>query len=85
MGYSSILILASRRYGRFLHESYRRPYHSQSMNIAGISAPVLRADGRVIGSIGVIMPASRFSRSVQERLPAAVIESARKLGTVVTG
>jgi len=59
-------------------------YHSQSMNIAGISAPVLHADGRVIGSIGVIMPASRFSRSVQERLPAAVIESARTLGTLVT-
>jgi DNA-binding IclR family transcriptional regulator len=59
-------------------------YHSQPMNIAGISAPVAHADGRVIGSIGVIMPASRFSRSVQERLPAAVIESARKLGTLVT-
>jgi len=66
----------ARRYAR---------YHSQTMDIAGISAPVLQADGHVIGSIGVIMPASRFGRSVQERLPAAVIETARKLGTLVTG
>lgn len=58
-------------------------YHSHTMNIAGISAAVLHADGRVIGSIGLIMPASRFSRTVQQRVPAAVIESARRLGTLL--
>lgn len=67
-------VIRSRRYAAF---------YSPTLNIAGISAAVLHADGRVIGSVGVILPASRFTRRVQERLPAAVIESARKLGTLI--
>lgn len=41
-------------------------YHSPAMSIAGISAAVVHADGRVIGSVGVIMPATRFTSRVQE-------------------
>ena len=56
-------------------------YHEPTVNIAGISAAVLHPDGRVLGSLGVILPATRLTRTVQSRLPPAVVESARRLGT----
>jgi DNA-binding IclR family transcriptional regulator len=33
----------------------------------------------VIGSLGVIMPATRFGKSVRQRLPAAIVDGARRL------
>lgn len=58
-------------------------YEDPIIGIAGVSAPVLQADVGVIGSLGVIMPASRFGRSVKARLPAAVLESARALSAML--
>jgi DNA-binding IclR family transcriptional regulator len=49
------------------------------LNVAGVSAPVVQANLGVIGSLGVIMPATRFGKSVQQRLPAAVVDGARRL------
>jgi len=49
------------------------------LNVAGVSAPVLQANIGVIGSLGVIMPATRFGKSVRQRLPAAIVDGARRL------
>jgi DNA-binding IclR family transcriptional regulator len=59
-------------------------YEDRDMNVAGVSAPVLQADARVVGCLGVVMPASRFSKSIRQCLPAAVIASARSLSAVLT-
>jgi DNA-binding IclR family transcriptional regulator len=58
-------------------------YEDLELNIAGISAPVLQANVGVIGSIGVIMPASRFGKSVKSRLPATVVAAARQLSSTL--
>lgn len=47
--------------------------------VAGVSAPVVQANVGVIGSLGVLMPAVRFSKSVRQGLPGAVVASARRL------
>ncbi len=54
-------------------------YRDDVVNVAGVSAPVTDAAGAVIGSLGVTMPASRFGKSAQARLPRAVMDSARRL------
>jgi DNA-binding IclR family transcriptional regulator len=59
-------------------------YEDREMNVAGVSAPVLQSDARVVGCLGVVMPASRFSKSIRQRLPAAVIRSARELSAALT-
>ena len=58
-------------------------YYDPVVNVAGVSAPVLQANVGVIGSIGVVMPASRFGKSVKERLPGAVVRSARQLSAAL--
>jgi len=54
-------------------------YEDAAINIAGVSASIFGVGGAVIGSLGVTMPASRFRKPVRQRLPAAVLESARRL------
>ncbi len=54
-------------------------YHNEAMNIAGVSAAVLSANGGVIGSIGVILPGSRYSSKIEMRLPAQVVAAAKSL------
>lgn len=54
-------------------------YEDDTLNIAGVSAPVFGAGGTVVGSLGVTMPATRFRKPVRDGLPSAVIESARRL------
>jgi DNA-binding IclR family transcriptional regulator len=49
------------------------------LNVAGVSAPVVQANFGVIGSLGVIMPVTRFGKTVRQRLPVAVVDSARRL------
>ncbi len=58
-------------------------YEDREMNVAGASAPVLHEDARVIGCLGVIMPASRFGKAIRRRLPAAVRHSARDLSAAL--
>ncbi|MBL8552471.1 MAG: IclR family transcriptional regulator [Hyphomonadaceae bacterium] len=52
------------------------------LNLAGVAAPVFGPDRRVLGSLGVTMPASRFKPADQERLTSSVIESAAQLSDV---
>ena len=56
-------------------------YEDGAMDIAGVSAPVFTTGGAVVGCIGVTMPASRFLKSIRERLPAAVLQNARRLSS----
>ncbi len=58
-------------------------YEDAVLNVAGVSAPVLQANVGVIGSVGVIMPASRFGKSVKSRLPATVVAAARQLSGIL--
>lgn len=58
-------------------------YEDDAMNIAGVSAPVFATGGEVVGCIGVTMPASRFHKSIRERLPASVLQTARRLSSAV--
>lgn len=67
--------IRAQRYARF---------HNEVLNIAGVSAAVLQGHGRVIGSIGVIMPGSRFTRAVQNQLPSKVMAAARMLSAALT-
>jgi IclR family transcriptional regulator, acetate operon repressor len=64
--------------GRIRNRGYAL-YEDAALNVAGVSAPVLQANVGVIGSLGVIMPASRFGKPVKSRLPDAVVAAARQL------
>lgn len=46
------------------------------VNLAGVAAPVFRACGSVIGSLGVIMPANRYDVAREGELIAAVVTAA---------
>jgi IclR family transcriptional regulator, acetate operon repressor len=49
------------------------------LNVAGVSAPVFQADTGIIGSLGVVMPATRFGKSVRQHLPVEIVNAARRL------
>lgn len=55
----------------------------ESLDVAGLAAPVFGADGRVVGSLGVTMPASRFDRPDKARLVGLVMEQARLLSQAI--
>lgn len=46
-------------------------------DVAGISAPVFKADGSLAGALTLTMPSTRY----QEKYSSAVLEAARRLGT----
>ena len=48
-------------------------YQNVALDLAGIAAPVYQADGTLVGSIGLIMPNSRFST----RSSAAMVRSVK--------
>ena len=50
--------------------------------LAGVAAPVFGPDQKVLGSVGVAMPASRFKPADHTKLCSDVIESAARLSTV---
>ncbi|HEY6455496.1 MAG TPA: IclR family transcriptional regulator C-terminal domain-containing protein [Steroidobacteraceae bacterium] len=58
-------------------------YHKQTVDVAGVSAAILHGDGRIVGSLGVILPASRFTRAVQARLPGTIVHSATALSNML--
>jgi DNA-binding IclR family transcriptional regulator len=49
------------------------------VNLAGVAAPVFRAGGSVIGSIGVIMPATRFNLAREAELIDMVVGAGKSL------
>lgn len=46
------------------------------VNLAAVAAPVFRAGGSVLGSIGVVMPATRFDPARETELIAMVVKAA---------
>ncbi len=68
---------------RLIRERGYALYEDDAMNMAGVSAPVFGAEGTLVGCIGVTLPASRFRKPVRERLPASVVESARRLSAAL--
>lgn len=65
----------------YLEEVRRSGYanlrDADTVNLAGVAAPVFRAGGSVIGSIGVIMPASRFDPTRETELIDMVVGAAK--------
>jgi DNA-binding IclR family transcriptional regulator len=68
--------------GRIRNRGYAL-YEDHALNVAGVSAPVLQANVGVIGSLGVIMPASRFGKSVKSHVPDTVVAAARRLSSTL--
>lgn len=68
---------------RLIRERGFAMFEDEIMNIAGVSSPVFATSGATVGSIGVTMPASRFSKSMHDRLPGAVMDSARRLSVAL--
>ncbi len=58
-------------------------YEDRTLNIAGVTAPVFGATGRVIGSIGVTMPGSRFRESERAEMSKSVLLRAQRLSQAV--
>ena len=54
-------------------------YRNDSIDVAGIAAPVRRADGLMMGSLGVTLPASRLPPANVEPLSRQVTAAARRL------
>jgi IclR family acetate operon transcriptional repressor len=54
-------------------------YCEPQLDLAGIAAPVFDGNGEVLGSLGVIMLSSRFSKEVEEALAAALKAAAADL------
>jgi DNA-binding IclR family transcriptional regulator len=66
-----------RRLGYALYEDRR------GLDVAGVAAPVFGPTGRVLGCVGISMPASRFKSSQRPKLAAAVVESAARLSAAM--
>lgn len=54
-------------------------YCEPQFDLAGIAAPVFNGENEILGSLGVIMPSSRFSLTVEEELAASVKAAADDL------
>jgi len=54
-------------------------YCEPQFDLAGVAAPVFCGDDEILGSLGVIMPSSRFSSDAQDELAAAVQAAAEDL------
>ncbi len=68
-----------RLYAGIRQRGYYAAVGDRLADVAGISAPVLKADGSLAGALTLTMPATRF----QEKYTGAVLESARRLGTLI--
>jgi DNA-binding IclR family transcriptional regulator len=58
-------------------------YEDHDPDVAGVAAPVFGPDGRVMGSLGVTMPARRFGALDQARLRESVVQCARALSHAI--
>lgn len=54
-------------------------YRSESLDVAGVAAPVWRADGTLVGSLGVTQPATRLSADDVPRLAEQVRKASERL------
>jgi len=60
-------------------------YRNDRVDLAGVAAPVLRADGTVVGSVGIILPARRFQLRKSAAMMKAVRRAANQIGKLATG
>lgn len=54
-------------------------YFDPAIDIAGIAAPIFRADGAILGCIGVTMPSKRYQLHLEDNLVEAVVEAAGRI------
>ena len=54
-------------------------YHNEDADLAGVAAPVFRANSTVIGSIGITMPVRRYDRLDAKALCEDVMKASREL------
>jgi DNA-binding IclR family transcriptional regulator len=54
-------------------------YRSESLDVAGVAAPVWRADGTLVGSLGVTQPATRLSADDVPQLAERVRRASEQL------
>jgi DNA-binding IclR family transcriptional regulator len=64
--------------GRIRERGYAR-YCEPQIDLAGIAAPVFGGNGEILGSLGVIMPSSRFSPDLEEAQASAIRTAADDL------
>ena len=55
-------------------------YQNVALDMAGIAAPVKQGDGTVIGSLGILMPNSRFGARSASAMARSVKMAAQRLG-----
>jgi len=58
-------------------------YRNEEMDVAGVAAPVFRADGTVLGSLGVTAPARRLHVDVARKIEGSVKEAACELSALL--
>ena len=68
-----------RLYATIRQRGYYAAMGDRLADVAGISAPVFKADGSLAGALTLTMPSTRY----QEKYTRAVLESARRLGTLI--
>lgn len=56
------------------------PHEQEAAMRAGIAAPVRQADGTVVGSVGILMPNSRFGTHSASAMARSVDVAAQRLG-----
>lgn len=54
-------------------------YCEPQFDLAGFAAPVFNGDGEILGSLGVIMPSSRYSQHLEDELAGAIKAAAGDL------
>jgi IclR family transcriptional regulator, acetate operon repressor len=54
-------------------------YCEPQTDLAGVAAPVFNGDDEILGSLGVIMPSSRFSANLEDELAGAIKAAAGDL------
>lgn len=58
-------------------------YRNEEMDVAGVAAPVFRADGTVLGSLGVTAPARRLLPHIALDIESSVKSAARELSALL--
>ena len=58
-------------------------YHNETMDAAGVAAPVRRGDGRILGSLGITAPARRLLPELVPAMAEAVIVAADELSELL--
>ena len=72
-------------YNRIRRQGYYAASGDRLADVAGISAPVFKADGNLGGALTLTLPTSRYSEANRERHIQAVLTAAAALNGRVRG